>query len=197
MKLIFATNNKHKFREASEILNNEMVEICGLSDIDFFEELPENQETLEGNALEKAFFVYNKTGINCFSDDTGLEIEALNGEPGVYSARYAGKGCNFVDNMNKVLKKLQNQENRKARFITIIALILNGKKYLFEGEVRGEILNELRGTGGFGYDPIFKPDGFERTFAEMSLSEKNRISHRGKAFTEFLNFIKQNPYFFK
>ncbi len=188
MKLVFATNNPHKLHEIQNILGNDF-EIISLKDIGCHEEIPEEQPTLEGNASQKAFYVYNNYGYNCFADDTGLEIEALNNEPGVYSARYAGEGKNSEDNMNKVLHKLAKIKNRKARFRTVISLVVNGKETQFEGVVNGRILNEKRGQGGFGYDPAFQPDGYNETFAEMGMEEKNRISHRGKAVKKLVEYL--------
>ena len=188
MKLVFATNNPHKLHEIQNILGDDF-EIISLKDIGCHEEIPEEQPTLEGNASQKAFYVYNNYGYNCFADDTGLEIEALNNEPGVYSARYAGEGKNPEDNMNKVLHKLAKIKNRKARFRTVISLVVNGKETQFEGIVNGRILNEKRGQGGFGYDPAFQPDGYNETFAEMGMEEKNRISHRGKAVKKLVEYL--------
>ena len=189
MELVFATNNKHKLEELQAILGNEF-KLLSLKDIGCNEEIPEEQATLEGNAKQKSDFVFNKYGKNCFADDTGLEIEALNGEPGVYSARYAGEEISAEANMAKVLNKLSKINMRKARFRTVISLILNGKEKQFEGIVTGEILREKKGDSGFGYDPIFKPDGFETSFAEMNLSEKNKISHRGRAVEKLVNYLK-------
>ena len=189
MRLVFATNNAHKLEEVREMLGGRY-EIVSLKELGCEEEIPEEQETLEGNALQKARFIRERYQADCFADDTGLEIEALGGEPGVRSARYAGDSHDSEANMRKVLAKMDGQENRKARFRTVIALILNGREHLFEGEVRGEILREKHGVEGFGYDPIFRPEGFAESFAEMSLDAKNAISHRGravKALTQFLN----------
>ena len=193
MKLIFATNNKHKLEEAQSILKN-YVEIVSLKDIGCYEDIPETADTLEGNALQKAHFVYNRYHQNCFADDTGLEIIALNNRPGVYSARYAGENCNFEDNMDKVLKELENNPHRQAKFRTVIALLLNGKEYLFEGKVEGEILTFKKGVQGFGYDPIFKPADFDCTFAEMDSTTKNSISHRGLAMQQMLEFLSKYPH---
>lgn len=189
MQLIFATNNPHKLFEVKSILSSN-IKILSLKDINCTDEIPETADTLEGNALQKAHFIYDRYKQNCFADDTGLEIEALNGRPGVYSARYAGEGCNFDDNMNKVLNEMNGMLNRKASFRTVIALILNGKEYLFEGKVEGAILNEKRGVEGFGYDPIFQPAGFNKTFAEMATDQKNRISHRGRSIKKLVDFLK-------
>jgi XTP/dITP diphosphohydrolase len=188
MELVFATNNQHKLQELQAILGNEF-KLLSLKDIGCIEEIPEEQETLEGNANQKAAFVFNKYGYNCFADDTGLEIEALNGDPGVYSARYAGEEKSAEANMKKVLKKLAKINNRKARFRTVISLIIEGKENQFEGIVNGTILNEKRGGSGFGYDPIFEPEGFTESFAEMELTEKNKISHRGRAVQKLVGFL--------
>ena len=189
MELVFATNNQHKIKEISPLIENSF-QLLSLADLSFFEEIPETQATLEGNASQKSHFIFDKFAVNCFADDTGLEIEALDGEPGVYSARYAGEGCNFQDNIDKVLLKMDGIINRKARFRTVISLILEGKEYFFEGYVNGIILTEKYGTDGFGYDPIFKPAGFEVTFAQLSLEEKGAISHRGKATEQLIAFLK-------
>lgn len=192
MKLVFATNNPHKLQEIKHLLNNSIELLC-LSDIPCDDEIPENQETLEGNAAEKSFYIFDKYGLNCFADDTGLEIEALNGEPGVYSARYAGKERDSEKNMNLVLEKLSGTKNRKARFRTVISLVIDGHETQFEGIVDGEILEEKRGQTGFGYDPIFRPEESTSSFAEMTLEEKSKISHRGRAvqkLVEYLNHLK-------
>lgn len=188
MKLVFATNNKHKLIELQNILGNEF-ELLGLEETGFSQEIPENQPTLEGNASQKAFFVYEKCGFPCFADDTGLEIDVLNGEPGVFSARYAGDDCDSQANMEKVLDKLQNKKNRKARFRTVISLVIEGEETQFEGIVEGKIIDKKRGEEGFGYDPIFVPDGCDKTFAEMDIVEKNRISHRARAVEKLLNHL--------
>jgi XTP/dITP diphosphohydrolase len=190
MKLIFATNNKHKLEEIQKSLNKNF-EILSLSEIGFEGDIPETHETLEENSMEKAEHIYKKYNINVFADDTGLEIEALNGEPGVYSARYAGNDCNFRDNMLKVLKKLEGIDNRKANFRTIITLIIDNKKYQFEGIIKGEITKTENGNEGFGYDPIFRPDGFKETFAELGLDIKNEISHRGLAVKKLIDFLEK------
>jgi XTP/dITP diphosphohydrolase len=189
MELVFATNNQHKLKEIKNALGNSF-ELKSLADLNFKEDIPETHETLEENAMEKAEHIYSRFNVNCFADDTGLEIEALNGEPGVYSARYAGENPTFDDNMNKVLLKLSSETRRSARFRTVIALILDGEKYYFEGEVNGEILVSKSGRDGFGYDPIFKPEGCNQSFAEMSLDLKNKISHRGKAVKKLVKFLK-------
>lgn len=190
MKLVFATNNLHKLREVSEIVKTGF-SIVSLSDINCTEDIPETQKTIEGNASQKSHYVFDKFGYNCFADDTGLEIEALNGEPGVYSARYAGGSCIFEDNINKVLSKMDGITNRNARFKTVFSLIIDSKEYFFEGIVNGEILTEKHGTGGFGYDPIFRPTGYELTFAELSAEEKNKISHRGIATQKLADFLQK------
>jgi XTP/dITP diphosphohydrolase len=192
MKLVFATNNQHKLNELQAILGGEF-ELLSLADIGCNEEIPEEQPTLEGNASQKAFFIFNNFGYNCFADDTGLEIEALNGEPGVFSARYAGDTKDSDSNMNKVLNKLSKINNRKARFRTVISLVVNGKEKQFEGIVEGTILREKKGRQGFGYDPIFNPDGYNETFAEMDLNTKNKISHRGRAVEKLVNYLKNAP----
>ncbi len=189
MKLVFATNNKNKIKEIKLLLNNSL-EILSLEDIGCFEEIPETADTIAGNALQKAEYVFDKYGYNCFADDTGLEIEALNGEPGIYSARYTGEQKNAEDNMNKVLEKLQGISNRKAQFKTVIALIIDGKSTCFEGVAKGKMTTEKSGSDGFGYDPIFKPSGYELTFSEMDLDLKNKISHRAKATVKLINHLK-------
>ena len=187
-RLVFATNNKHKLEEIRHVASLH-IHLLSLSDLGFTGEIPEEEDTIEGNAAQKAWFIYDKYGINCFADDTGLEIDALHGEPGVYSARYAGKNCSFEDNMNKVLAAMEGIENRKARFRTVIALVENGKLTTFQGEIRGVITREKHGQQGFGYDPVFLPDGFDRTFAEMDLAEKNRISHRALAVQKLIDYL--------
>lgn len=189
MKLVFATNNQHKLEEVSAILDNS-IELLSLKDINCNTDIPETSDTLEGNALLKAQYIYNNFGINCFADDTGLEVEALNNEPGVYSARYAGENKNPEANMFKVLDNLREKENRKARFRTVIALILNGKEYLFEGIINGKITNSKQGSAGFGYDPIFMPEGYNETFAELGNNIKNKISHRALAINKLSDFLK-------
>jgi len=188
MKLVFATNNKNKIKEIKNLIGNS-IELLSLADIGCTVELPETSETLQGNALQKAQFVYDNFGFNCFADDTGLEIEALNGNPGVYSARYAGLDCNPDHNMNKVLDELKGKTNRNAQFKTVIALIINGENFFFEGSIQGEIATQKSGTDGFGYDPIFKPKGYNITFSEMSLEEKNKISHRAKAVKKLADWL--------
>jgi len=186
MKLIFATQNENKAKEIQKLMPED-IEILSLKDIHCFDDIPETAATLEGNAQLKARFIAEKYKVNCFADDTGLEIEALNNEPGVYSARYAGEQKNSNDNMNLVLEKLASQENRKARFRTSICLIIDGKEAMFEGIVEGEIRTEKSGNDGFGYDPIFEPEKCGKTFAEMSMEEKNKRSHRGRAFEKMVN----------
>ncbi|NPA44332.1 MAG: non-canonical purine NTP diphosphatase [Chlorobi bacterium] len=189
MKLVFATNNAHKLEEVTKIINDDF-EILSLKDIECFDDIPETQNTIEGNASQKAHYVYEKYKINCFADDTGLEIDALNGEPGVYSARYAGENCTFQDNVKKVLEKLEGVENRNAQFKTVISLIIDGKEYQFEGIIKGKILKEQKGSSGFGYDPIFQPEGYNKTFAELAPEVKNKISHRGIATSKLAEFLK-------
>ncbi len=213
MEIIFATNNKHKQEEVEKLLP-EQFKLITLQEAGIIEDIPETADTLEGNASLKSHFVFERKGLNCFADDTGLEVEALNGAPGVYSARYAGEKCSFTDNVNKLLLEMKDKENRKARFRTVISLILNGKEYFFEGIVDGEITREARGGEGFGYDPIFSPliprrgtnhssnllegkqdskipplGGGGATFAEMSLEEKNKISHRARAVEKLVEFL--------
>ncbi|MFT4681052.1 MAG: XTP/dITP diphosphohydrolase [Granulosicoccus sp.] len=186
MKLVFASNNAHKLKEVKAKLPSNF-EVLSLKDVLGDVDIIEDGATLEENAAIKARYVYNETGLNCFADDTGLEITALNGEPGVYSARYAGEDCSFDDNMNKVLQNLENAEDRSAKFRTVICLIIDGKESLFAGEVEGVMTEDKRGGDGFGYDPIFLPDGFSESFAEMSLDQKNQISHRGRAVEKLVN----------
>ena len=190
MRLIFATNNRHKLEEVQEILGASF-ELITPTDCGITEDIPEEQPTLEGNALQKARYIHERTGVDCFADDTGLEVEALNGEPGVRSARYAGDNKDMEACMDLLLANLQGQSNRKGRFRTVIALILDGKEYLFEGIVNGTLRETRSGSQGFGYDPIFQPEGYVITFAEMELSEKNRISHRGKAVEKLAAFLKK------
>jgi non-canonical purine NTP pyrophosphatase, rdgB/HAM1 family len=191
MKIVFATNNQHKLMEISDLLGKSFI-LLNLKDVNINEEIPEDLPTLEGNALFKAKYIHKATGMNVFADDTGLEIEALNGRPGVHSARFAGVQKDFSANTEKVLKLMKGKKNRSAKFRTVIALILNGSEYFFEGMVTGKIIDEKRGSGGFGYDPIFIPEGKVLTFAEMSLSEKNKISHRALAFKKLKLFLSQN-----
>lgn len=188
--LLFATNNAHKLQEVREIAGN-YYQILSLKEVNLDTDIPETQDTLEGNAVQKARFVYDKTGLYCFADDTGLEVEALEGRPGVYSARYAGDGCSFDDNVRKILEELTGFENRKACFRCVVCLILDGKEHLFEGSIPGEITTVRRGEGGFGYDPVFLPDGYIMTFAEMPSHLKNGISHRGIAVSKMFRFLKK------
>jgi len=189
MKLVFATNNKHKIEEVQQMLPAS-IEIISLESIGCLEEIPETADTIEGNAIMKANYIKDKYGYDCFADDTGLEVEVLNGAPGVYSARYAGEQRNSDDNMNKLLDALSAVTDRKAQFKTVIALNLNGKQHLFTGIAKGQITLEKSGNQGFGYDPIFKPEGFKVTFAQLSLEEKAAISHRGKATAQLIAFLK-------
>ena len=186
-KIVFATGNPNKLKEIKSAINS--FEIVGLNILGITDEIPETGDTLKKNALQKAKYVYDKTGLDCFSDDTGLEIEALNYRPGVYSAMYAGPDCNAENNMRKVLEELGEAPNRNAQFKTVIALILKGKEYFFEGVVCGEILKEKSGEDGFGYDPIFRPIEYKESFAEMSIAQKNEISHRGLAVKKLVNFL--------
>jgi XTP/dITP diphosphohydrolase len=190
MKLVFATHNQHKVAEVQSLLPKN-ISILSLNDIGCHAEIPETQETLEGNAILKANFVTEHYGYDCFADDTGLLVDALNGEPGVLSARYAGEEKNTEANINKLLQALLNHNNKKAHFKTVIALNLKNELFLFEGKAQGEIISERRGNKGFGYDPIFKPNGFEETFAELSMDIKNTISHRGKAMQQLINFLEK------
>ncbi len=187
-KLVFATGNPHKIAEVNRLLNGRY-QILGLKDIGCTEELPETQPTIQGNALQKARFVYNKYGVDCFAEDTGLEIDALGGQPGVHTARFAGDAKDPDANMNKVLRLLEGRSDRSARFRTVIALILDGEEHLFEGIAEGTILSEKTGEQGFGYDPIFQPLGYDRSFAQMTPEEKNAISHRGKAVRKLIEFL--------
>jgi len=188
MTLIFASNNEHKIREIKSLLGDSFT-LLSLHEINIREDIPEEEPQIEGNALSKTRFVHNVSGLNVFADDTGLEITALNGLPGVHSARFAGENKDSSANIEKVLSMLGNRENREARFRTVIALILEKKEYLFEGIVNGTITRERKGTGGFGYDSIFVPDGKTCTFAEMELAEKNSISHRARAFEKLKEFL--------
>ncbi len=189
MKIIFATNNRHKLEEVSAILGKDF-ELVTPADCGITEDIPETQPTLEGNALQKARYIHERTGADCFADDTGLEVTALGGEPGVRSARYAGDAHDFDDNNRLLLKNLKGAADRSARFRTVIALILDGEEHLFEGRVEGAIIDEYRGTGGFGYDPIFVPEGSGATFAEMSAEHKNAISHRARAVEKLAEFLQ-------
>ncbi|MEI7424284.1 MAG: non-canonical purine NTP diphosphatase [Prolixibacteraceae bacterium] len=187
-QLVFATNNEHKLRELGEILTGEF-ELLSLNDITCYDEIPETGNTLNDNASQKSFYIWDRYRMDCFSDDTGLEIAALNNEPGVHSARYAGEGRNSNDNVDKVLSKMVDVTDRKACFRCVISLIINGVEYQFEGRVDGEILTERRGTSGFGYDPIFCPEGYQQSFAEMDPSLKNSMSHRGRAVKKLVRFL--------
>ena len=189
-KIIFATNNAHKLSEVQAVLGDAF-ELITLRECGITEDIPETAPTLEGNALQKARYIYEKTGADCFADDTGLEVDALGGAPGVHSARYATDGHDFAANNRLLLKNLEGVENRSAHFRTVIALILDGAEYLFEGRVEGVIATEESGCGGFGYDPLFVPSGEIITFAEMSAEAKNAISHRGRAVAELVKFLKQ------
>lgn len=189
MKLVFATNNLNKLREVQEMLTNS-IEILSLNDINCFDEVEETETTLEGNAKLKADYISKNFRYNCFADDTGLEVESLNGQPGVYSARFAGEPRDSEKNMQKLLSELSGKDNRKAQFRTAICLNIDDKQYLFEGVCKGEILKEKQGEKGFGYDPIFQPEGFNQSFAEMSSEDKNKISHRGLAIQKLVDFLK-------
>ena len=194
MQIVFATNNENKLREIRNILGNSF-SLLSLGDLNIRDDIPENEATLEGNALQKARCIHRLLKMNVFADDTGLEIEALNGLPGVNSARFAGENKDFDANIDKALQMMGSTSNRKARFRTVIALILDDREYLFEGIIKGKIISKRRGKEGFGYDPVFVPQGRDLTFAEMSLEEKNRISHRAKAFMKLRSFLLQydNP----
>ena len=190
-KLVFATNNAHKLTEVRAILEPEFT-IISLDDLNCKDDIPETADTLEGNALLKATYIHEKFGLDCFADDTGLEIEELGGEPGVYSARYAGEDNNSDNNMRKVLSLLENKTNRKASFRTVIALILGEKTLYFSGEIKGDITLHPQGESGFGYDPIFVPEGYQLSFAQLSAGEKNKISHRALAVNKLIDFLKHN-----
>jgi len=190
MELVFATNNQHKLEEIQALLGNN-IHLLSMKDIRCNEEIPEDHYTLEENASQKAWYIFNKYKKNCFADDTGLEVDYLNGNPGVFSARYAGEEKNAQANINKLLIELTGIENRKARFRTVISLIIEGREMQFEGIVNGTILSEKHGSSGFGYDPVFLPEGYDLSFAEMNLSEKNEISHRARAFNKLVDFLKK------
>jgi XTP/dITP diphosphohydrolase len=192
--LCFATNNQHKIQEVRAHLGSDF-QLVGLKEIGCTDELPEEQPTLEGNSFQKAEYVYKNFGVSCFADDTGLEVEALQGAPGVYSARYAGEQRRAEDNMQLLLKNLADSQNRKARFRTVITLITPEFTRQFEGIVNGQIIHEHKGSGGFGYDPIFLPDGYNKTLAEMSMEEKNAISHRARAVNKLIEFLKETHSF--
>lgn len=190
IKLVFATNNQHKLEEVQKILGPHF-ELLSLADIGCNEDIPETAPTLEGNASQKSRYVFEKYGFDCFADDTGLEVEALNGQPGVYSARYAGPQRSSADNMKLLLLKMDKIKQRNARFRTVVSLIISGKEILFEGIVNGQILSTPRGDEGFGYDPVFQPDGYNVSFAQMAMDEKNSISHRGRAIEKLTAYLKQ------
>lgn len=190
MKLVFATNNRHKLDEVRAIVGDK-IEILSLNDIGCHDDIPETADTLQGNALIKAQYIYEKYGTDCFADDTGLEVEALGGEPGVYSARYAGEECDSEANMKKLLHNLTGKKNRNAQFRTVIALIIGGEEKLFNGIVKGSITEEKRGDSGFGYDPIFIPEGFSESFAQMGSDQKNSISHRYRATRQLSDYLKE------
>ena len=189
MELIFANHNQNKVEEITAILPP-VIEIKSLRDINFKNEISETSETLQGNALIKARTIFNQFKRNCFADDTGLEVEVLNGDPGVLSARYAGNQNIAIDNIKKLLRKLKNHDNRKAQFRTVIALIYDRNEYFFEGIIKGKIIREAKGNNGFGYDPIFQPENYFLSFAQLDKEEKNKISHRAKAFRKLINFLK-------
>jgi XTP/dITP diphosphohydrolase len=189
MKLVFATANQNKVNEIQQLIPD-TIQLLSLNVINCSEDIPETQPTIEGNASQKAFYVYEKYHHNCFADDTGLEIEALNGRPGVMSARYAGESKNADMNMDKILAEMKGMSNRKARFKTVISLVIDGKEIQFKGIINGTVLTEKQGQKGFGYDPIFLPDGYNKSFAEMELSEKNRISHRALAVNKLVEYLQ-------
>ena len=190
MKIVFASNNKNKIQEIQSMLP-ESIQIVSLESIGCFEEIPETADTIEGNAILKANFVTQKYGFDCFADDTGLEVEALDGAPGVFSARYAGENASFEDNVQKLLHEMKDVENRTAAFRTVITLNIGEEQFLFDGVCKGMICNQKSGEKGFGYDPIFQPNGFQKTFSEMELSEKGKISHRGIATQKLIEFLKE------
>lgn len=189
MQLVFATNNKNKLKEVQKLIPDN-IHLLSLKDIGCFEEVPETQLTIKGNAIQKAEYIKENYGYDCFADDTGLEVDALNGEPGVFSARYAGEQRDANDNMNKLLNELQDKPNRSAKFKTVIALHIHNTLHTFTGICTGDIIKTKKGDSGFGYDPIFKPNGYNQTFAEMDLELKNKIGHRGKAVTKLIEFLK-------
>jgi XTP/dITP diphosphohydrolase len=189
-KIVFATNNPHKLREVRDLLGN-LFEVVSLKELSFEGDIPETGNTLAENASQKSHFIFERYGLDCFADDTGLEVDALAGAPGVYSARYAGEKATYEENVTKLLQELEGEANRKARFKTVVSLLLDGKEYLFEGRVEGRILTRRSGTAGFGYDPVFQPEGYEETFAEMGPELKNRISHRGQAMAKLARFLQQ------
>ncbi len=188
--IVFATSNQNKILEINKLLTSDLnIEIKTLADINVTEDIPETGKTIKENAIQKASYIYNNYGFNCFAEDTGLLVDSLNGEPGIYSARYAGEDRNDNNNIKKILKSLNNTPNRSAHFKTVIALILEGETYTFEGKIEGEITKEPQGISGFGYDPIFRPSGYNQTFAEIGLDEKNKISHRAKALKKLISFL--------
>ncbi len=193
MEFIFATNNKNKIKEIAARIEQTKanIKVKSLRDINFYEDIPENEPTLEGNASSKSHYIFHRYHVDCFADDTGLEVEALNGAPGVYSARYAGEPKNMKRNIKKLLNEMKKKNNRKARFRTVISLIINGEEKLFEGIVNGKLLSEEKGSQGFGYDPLFVPDGYLQTFAQMPLNKKNKISHRAKALDKLVEYLAQ------
>ena len=191
MKLVFATNNLNKLKEVQSILPDH-IKLLSLKDVNCHEDIPETQDTIEGNAIQKAEYLKSHYGYDCFADDTGLEVTALNGEPGVYSARYAGPQRNADDNMNKLLENLDSKKDRSAQFKTVIALLLNGQLHTFTGICKGDITTIKKGGKGFGYDPIFKPEGYQQTFAQMDLELKNQIGHRGLAVNQLVQFLSKN-----
>lgn len=188
MQIVFATSNLNKLKEVQDLLPKH-IKLISLADIGCLEDIPETKNTIKENAIQKATYIKEKYGYDCFADDTGLEVEVLNGEPGVFSARYAGEQRSAIDNMNKLLIELSNSKNRNAQFKTVIALQINNNQYTFTGICKGEITQKIHGENGFGYDPIFRPNGFEKTFSEMDLKLKNSISHRGKAISQLINFL--------
>lgn len=188
--IFLASGNRHKIEELEQLLAPQGIELRSTLDIENYSEVVEDQPDLEGNALKKAEFWFTETGIPSLADDTGLEVDALNGAPGVYSARYAGEEAGYSDNVNKLLKEMAGEQRRTARFRTVIAFVTSEEKYTFEGDCNGEIIHERRGDKGFGYDPVFQPEGFEETFAELSAEQKNRISHRGRALEKFITFLQ-------
>jgi XTP/dITP diphosphohydrolase len=199
-QFVFATNNKHKLEEISSILRGHL-NLLSLADIGCFDEIPEDQDTLEGNAKQKAFYIYDKYHLDCFADDTGLEVEALDGRPGVYSARYSAdeapkmnKESRTEANIQKLLREMQGKLNRSAEFRTVICLVEGGKSILFEGKIKGRIINKKIGSSGFGYDPVFIPDNYFLTFAELNMEEKNKVSHRAKAIAKLVEYFKNNEY---
>lgn len=188
MQLVFATNNLNKIKEVQALMPK-YIQLLSLQDIGCFEDIPETQNSIRGNAIQKAQFIKTRYGHDCFADDTGLEVDALNGEPGIYSARYAGEQRNANDNMNALLDALENQSDRSAHFKTVIALLINNQQHVFTGICEGEITTQKQGENGFGYDPVFKPNGYDNTFAEMDLKLKNTIGHRGKAVSQLVDFL--------